>query len=59
MNDFLDMVVDDESPSQISDEIKNLLFVKAAERVDFFRQEVANDMFENPEVDDTEEETEE
>lgn len=36
MNDFLDMVVDDESPSQISDEIKNLLFVKAAERVDFF-----------------------
>jgi len=59
MDDLLDMVVSDESPSQISDEIKNLLFAKAAERVDAFRPEVANSMFGEQEVDDSEEETEE
>ena len=45
MDDLLDMIVADESPSQISDKIKELLFTKAAERVDGFRPEVANTMF--------------
>jgi len=49
MDNILDMLVADESPVQVSDEIKNLLFTKAAERVDAFRPEVANVMFGNEE----------
>ena len=59
MTDILDMVITDESPSQISDEIKNLLFTKAAERLDTFRPEVSADMFGDQEADNDEEETEE
>jgi len=35
MDDLLDMITTDESPSRISDKIKELLFAKAAEKVDF------------------------
>lgn len=59
MTDILDMVITDESPSQISDEIKNLLFTKAAERLDTFRPEVSADMFGDQEANNNEEETEE
>ena len=37
MEDLLDAIVNDESPSQISDGIKDMLYSKAAERVDAFR----------------------
>ncbi len=47
MDDLMDMIATDESPSQISDKIKDLLFAKAAEKVDNFRPEVANAMFNN------------
>jgi hypothetical protein len=45
MDDLMDMIATDESPSQISDKIKDLLFAKAAEKVDNFRPGVANSMF--------------
>ena len=45
MDDLLDMIAADESPSQISDKIKDLLFAKAAERVDDFKPMVASNMF--------------
>ena len=45
MDDLLDMIVADESPSQISDKIKELLFSKSAEKIDEFRHTVANAMF--------------
>jgi len=45
MDDLLDMIVADESPSQISDKIKDILFSKSAERVDAFRPMVANSIF--------------
>ena len=41
----MDMMVSDESPSQISDRIKEILFGKAAERIDAFRPSVANGVF--------------
>lgn len=41
----MDMIITDESPSQISDKIKDLLFSKAAERVDSFKPYVANSLF--------------
>ena len=45
MDELLDMIASDESPSQISDKIKDLLFTKSAEKVDEFRPSVANAMF--------------
>tara|TARA_R100000406_G_scaffold2885_1_gene2310 strand:- start:1731 stop:1925 length:195 start_codon:yes stop_codon:yes gene_type:complete len=45
MDDLLDMIVADESPSQISDAIKDILYAKSAERVDTFRPMVTNAMF--------------
>jgi hypothetical protein len=45
MDDLMDMIAADESPSQISDKIKELLFTKAAGRVDEFKPLVANSMF--------------
>ena len=41
----MDMMVSDESPSQISDTIKDMLYAKSAERVDAFRPVVANSLF--------------
>lgn len=41
----MDMIVTDESPSQISDKIKELLFSKSAEKIDSFRPVVASSMF--------------
>jgi hypothetical protein len=45
MDDLLDMIASDESPSQISDKIKELLFTKSAEKIDEFRPAVASNMF--------------
>ena len=41
----MDMMATDESPSQISDKIKDILFAKSAERVDKFRPNVAGSVF--------------
>ena len=53
----MDMMISDESPSQISDKIKDILFAKSAERIDSFRPSIANAVFdgEDIEVDDEEE----
>jgi hypothetical protein len=45
MDELMDMIATDESPSQISDKIKDLLFAKSAERIDAFRPMVANSIF--------------
>jgi hypothetical protein len=55
MDELMDMIVADESPSQISDKIKDLLFSKAAEKVDSFRPAVAATLF-GEEEEETEEE---
>jgi hypothetical protein len=49
MEELLDMIITDESPSQISDKIKELLFTKSAEKIDTFRPMVASNMFDNGE----------
>ena len=43
--DLMDMMASDESPSGISDKIKDILFAKSAERIDTIRPDVANNMF--------------
>lgn len=45
MDDLLDMIIADESPSNISDKIKDVLFAKSAEKVDAARPNVASTMF--------------
>jgi hypothetical protein len=53
MDELMDMIATDESPSQISDKIKDLLFAKSAERIDAFRPMVANSIFGEEELEDT------
>jgi hypothetical protein len=45
MDDLLDMIVSDESPSQIADKIKEILFAKSAERVEAVRPQVSASLF--------------
>ena len=57
-NDLMDMIIADESPSNISDTIKDMLYTKSAEKVDAFRPNVATSTF-NPTAEvETEVETE-
>ena len=41
----MDAMATDESPSQISDKIKEILFNKSSERIDAFKNDVANGVF--------------
>ncbi len=55
----MDLLVADESPTQVSDKIKDILFAKSADRITNIRPQVAASIFDNPvetEVDDTPEE---
>ena len=57
----MDMIGADESASQITDKIKDLLYAKSANKVDLARPVVASSLFGEPEVeveDDDEIETE-
>jgi hypothetical protein len=48
MNDLIDMMVDDQSPADISDKIKEILMQKSAEHIDIIRPVVAASMFGTP-----------
>ena len=54
MEDVIDLIATDASASDISDKMKEILYAKAAERIDVARPYVANAMFgqefEYPEV---------
>ena len=50
----MDAMATDESPSQISDKIKEILFNKSAERVDAFKTDVANGVFGDVDLEDEE-----
>lgn len=45
MDDLMDMIISDESPSKISDEIKNILFNKSAEKINALKPEIATSLF--------------
>jgi hypothetical protein len=45
MEDLIDLIATDSSASQVSDNIKDILFAKAAQRIDSFRPEVAASLF--------------
>lgn len=45
MEELIDLIATDGSPSDVSDAIKQLLYTKAADRVDSARPEIAAVMF--------------
>ena len=49
MEDIIDLIASDSNPSEVSDAIKNILFTKAAERIDAEKESVATSMFAEPE----------
>ena len=54
MDELMDMMVDDSSPSQISDKIKELLYAKSAEKVDNYKSMVSNSLFGDQETEEPE-----
>ena len=54
MDDLMDAIVANQSPSQVSDAIKDLLYAKSATKVDVLKPEIANSLFGDqvPEVED-------
>jgi len=44
-NDLMDMIIADESPSTVSDKIKDILFAKSAEKIDAAKPEIAGKAF--------------
>ena len=59
MDELMNLIIADESPSEISDSIKNQLFAKGAARVDALKPAVANAMlgYELESEEDADEET--
>ena len=51
-SELMDMIIADESPANISDKIKDILFAKSATKVDASRPEVAADTFGDKEAQD-------
>ena len=51
----MDMIGADESASQITDKIKDLLYAKSANKVDLARPIVASSLFGEPQVEDEDE----
>jgi hypothetical protein len=47
MDELMNMIVTDESPSQISDKIKDILFAKSAEKIDALRPAAASSLFDD------------
>ena len=47
MEELMDLLVSDESPSQVSDKIKDILYSKSAEKITNVRPEVASSLFDD------------
>ena len=45
MQELVDFIATQQSASEISDKIKDILFTKAAEKIDYIRPEVASSLF--------------
>ena len=56
--DLVDMMIDGAKPSEMQDAVKDLLILKAADKVDEMRPQVANSLFGAPEEEAPETESE-
>ena len=53
MDELMDMMTQDDSPSGISDKIKDMLYAKSADKIGAHKDSVANSLFGNsPETED-------
>ena len=52
MPDIIDLIAQDSKASDISSEIKDSLYAKAAEKIEALRGGVSNAMFDEPQVED-------
>lgn len=59
MEELMDIIATNESPSQVSDKIKDLLFSKSAERLENMRSAVASQLFGENESEEETDETDE
>jgi hypothetical protein len=50
MDELMDMIIGDETPTNISDKIKDVLYTKAHERVSAIKPSVSNNVFDDGEV---------
>ena len=55
MEEIVNLIGADKSASEISDKLKDALYSKAAERIATLRPSVGASMFDEPEVEETEE----
>ena len=58
MDELMDLMVNDESPSQVSDKIKDLLYAKSADKIQSIKPDVASQLFDNGEESEDEVDTE-
>lgn len=49
MEELIDLMMTDESPSKISDSIKDVLFAKTAERIEVLKPQMASSVFDTEE----------
>ena len=59
MENIIDMIAMDSEPAKVSDELKDLLYQKAAKRVEDIRPGIGNAMFDDQSEVDTEPQEEE
>ena len=52
MADIIDLIAQDSKASDVSSEIKDTLYAKAAEKIEALRGGVSNAMFDEPQVED-------
>ena len=55
MDDLIDLIATDKSAAEVTDKIKDVLYAKAAERIEAQRPDIATSMF-DPTVDEVEDE---
>ena len=53
MEELMDLLVSDESPAQVSDKIKDILYSKSAEKIKDVRPDVATSLFDDGEVEES------
>ena len=55
MDNIIDLIAQDAAAAKVSDEIKDILYGKAAEKIDQFRPNVAKSMFDQSESEEEDE----
>lgn len=51
MEELIDLIATQQPASDVSDKIKDILYAKASEKIDYIRPEVASSLFGNSDTD--------